>query len=474
MHPHSTTREWPDCPVEAIIEPMRYLSMVFALLVSPPLVARAQQPADVPDDVRVNVRARVDAGAWPGVVIGVVDRTGTRYFSFGNTALSGGKPVGPRTMYEIGSITKVFTSLALADMVVHGQVGLDDSLQRYLPDDVKAPERSGKPITLRLLAAQRSGLPEMPSNFAPRDPTNPYADYDTTRLYSFLSGYTLPRDPGAQYQYSNFGVGLLGAVLARHDHASYPAMIDRRVLGPLGMTSTMVQLTPDARDRLATGHANGKPAANWDLDALAGAGALRSDAEDMTRFVASAMGLTSTPLDSAFRLTETPQFDAGSPVMRIGLGWHILQRPSMRIVWHNGGTGGYRSFTGFDPERRIGVVVLSNSTVSVDDLGFHVLDSTMALLAPRIAVAIAADSLEAYVGRYQLSPTFTIAITRDGGALFLQATGQDRFGLFASGRNEFFLRAVDAGISFERDGQDQVVALILHQNGANQRAARTP
>ena len=453
---------------------MRHVPMVLALAVSLPAAAPAQRAVAIPDDVRANVRARVDAGAWPSVVIGVVDGAGTTYFSFGSTALSGGQPVGPRTMYEIGSITKVFTSLALADMVVHGQAGLDDPLQRYLPNDVKAPERSGKVITLRLLAAQRSGLPRMPSNFAPHDSTNPYADYDTELLLEFLSGYTLPRDPGAQYEYSNYGVGLLGTVLARHDQASYADLIERRVTRPLGMKSTMVRLNSDARDRLAHGHADGKAAHNWDLDALAGAGALRSDAEDMTRFLAAAMGLSSTPLDSAFRLTETPQFDAGSPTMRIGLGWHILQRPSMRIIWHNGGTGGYRSFAGFDPDRRVGVVVLSNSTVSVDDVGFHVLDSTMALAAPRIAVAVPRDSLEAYVGRYQLSPTFTLAVTRVGDALFLQATGQDRFGLFASGRNEFFLRAVDASISFERDSGDRVIALILHQGGANQRAARLP
>jgi CubicO group peptidase (beta-lactamase class C family) len=388
MHPLRDAREWPDRLGGAMIEHMRYLPMVLAVIVSLPLAARAQQPADVPDDVRANVRARVEAGAWPGVVVGVVDRAGTKYFSLGRTALSGGKPVGPRTMYEIGSITKVFTSLALADMVVHGQVGLDDPLQRYLPNDVKAPERTGKVITLRLLAAQRSGLPRMPSNFAPHDSTNPYEDYDTERLYDFLSGYSLPRDPGAQYEYSNFGVGLLGTVLARHDQASYADLIERRVTRPLGMKSTMVRLNSDARDRLATGHADGKPAHNWELDALAGAGALRSDAEDMTRFVAAAMGLASTPLDSAFRLTEAPQFDAGSPAMRIGLGWHILQRQSMRIVWHNGGTGGYHSFAGFDPERRVGVVVLANSTVSVDDVGFHVLDSTMALVPPRIAITI--------------------------------------------------------------------------------------
>ncbi len=452
----------------------RFSPVVPALVLCLASPAAAQRPADVPDDVRANIRARVEAGSWPGVVVGVVDRTGAKYFAYGSTGGSGDKPVGARTMFEIGSISKVFTSMALADMVVRGQAALDDPIQRYLPAEVRAPERGGKPITLRLLAAQRSGLPRMPTNFAPRDPANPYADYDTTRLYAFLSGYTLTRDPGSQYEYSNFAVGLLGSLLARKDGSTWEAMEQRRVLEPLGMKSTMVQLTSEARERLAIGHADGKPAGNWDLDALAGAGALRSDAEDMTRFVAAAMGLVRTPLDSAFRLTEAPEFDAGSATMQIGLGWHILQRPAGRIVWHNGGTGGYRSFAGFEPARGLGVVVLSNSTVSVDDLGFHLLDSTMALTAPLLAVAVPADSLEPYVGRYQLSPAFSITVTREGDALYGQATGQDRFRLFASARNEFFLRAVEARMSFERDAQDRVVALILRQNGANQRAARAP
>src|SRR5207249_3600795 len=128
-------------------------------------------------------------------------------------------------------------------------------IQQYLPPDVKVPEHGGKQITARLLAGQRSGLPRMPTNFAPRDAANPYADYDTTRLYRFLSDYTLPRDPGERYEYSNLGVGLLGVILARHDRTSYEAMLRRRVLDPLGMKSTVIQLTPDARTHLAPGHA---------------------------------------------------------------------------------------------------------------------------------------------------------------------------------------------------------------------------
>jgi CubicO group peptidase (beta-lactamase class C family) len=433
---------------------------------------RAQNP--LPPATKANLEARVSAGAWPGLIVALVDREHTGYAAFGKTALTGGETVTQRTVWEIGSITKVFTSLALADMVVRGEVGLDDPIQRYLPAGVSAPERNGKPITLRLLAAQRSGLPRMPGNFAPRDPGNPYVDYDSTRMFSFLGGYALTRDPGAQYEYSNLGVGLLGTLLARKDGVSWEAMLQRRVLGPLGMSSTMVRLTPDAEARLARGSAGGQPASNWDLDAFAGAGALRSTAEDMVRFLTAAMGLRSTPLDSAFRLSEQPQFDAGSPAMRIGLGWHLLQRPDHQIVWHNGGTGGYRSFAGFDPVRKLGVVVLGNSTVGVDDIGFHLLDSTMALSKPQVAVTLPPATLDAYLGRYQLNPSFSISITREGDTLYAQPTGQQRFQVFASGPNEFFLRAVEAQVSFERDAEQKVVALVLHQGGNHQRAPRVP
>jgi serine-type D-Ala-D-Ala carboxypeptidase/endopeptidase len=436
-----------------------------------PSALLSQQHAGIPEEVRANVHARVEAGTWPSLVIGIVDQQGKRYFAYGSTRAEG-RAVDEHTVYEIGSVTKVFTSLALADMAVRGELDLDASLQELLPPEVKVPTRNGKPITPRLLAAQRSGLPRMPENFAPSDSTNPYADYDATRLFNFLSGYSLSHDPGERYEYSNLGLGLLGVVLARHDRASYEAMIQRRVLGPLGMSSTMIRLTPAARARLATGHAGDRPVANWDFDAFAGAGAIRSDAEDMLRFVAAAAGISGTPLDSAFRLSETRQFDAGSPTMSIGMGWHILQRPTERIIWHNGGTGGYRSFVGFDPARRVGVVVLANSSLSVDDVGYHLLDSTMALVVPRVAITLAADSREAYVGRFQLAPSFILTITREGSSLYLQATGQPRFGIFASKRDEFFLREVQAEISFERDGQGLVNALVLHQNGANQRAPR--
>jgi D-alanyl-D-alanine-carboxypeptidase/D-alanyl-D-alanine-endopeptidase len=436
----------------------------------------AQQPAAIPDAVRANVRARVDAGWTPSIVVGVVDASGPRYFGYGKMAVDGGAPVTERTIYEIGSITKVFTGVVLADMALQGEVALDDPVQRYLPDSVRVPGTDSQPITLRLLSAQRSGLPRMPTNFAPRDASNPYADYDAARLYAFLDSYTLTRAAGAAYEYSNVGVGLLGLALTRRAGTTYEDLVRRRILAPLGMTSTMVTLTDAARTCLAHGSADGRPAANWDLDALAGAGALRSTAADMTTFLAAAMGLRRTPLDAAFRLAAEPQFDAGpDAMMRIGLGWHVRQGAGgTRIVWHNGGTGGYHSWAGYDPVRRLATVVLTNSTENIDDIGLHLLDPTRPLDPVRTALALPAAMLDEYVGRYPLTPAFVITVMREDDHLMLQATGQPAFRIWASAPGEFFLRVVDAQVSFTRGADGTVDGLILHQNGRDQRAVRTP
>lgn len=447
-----------------------FLLLACAVLAALPV--RAQAP--IPDDVQAAVRSRVDNGQSVGMVVGVVDAAGTRYFTYGRTTLQGGQPVDEHTVYEIGSVTKVFTAVALADMVRRGEVGLDDPVQRYL-DGAVLPRRGDREITLRLLSAQRSGLPRMPGNFSPANPSNPYADYDGPRMLAFLQGHALTRDPGERYEYSNLGVGLLGYALARRAGMPYEQLVTGRILTPLGMRETMITLTPEARARLAMGHAGGRQVSNWDLDALAGAGALRSTAADMTRFLAAAMGLTHTALDSAFALSFVVQGEAGSPAMDVGLGWHIRKRASGNIVWHNGGTGGYRTWAGFDPARRIGVIVLSNSGSSnPDDLGFHLLDASVPLPVVRPAIPMSRDSLDHYAGRYQLSPDFIIAVTRENDALMAQATGQPAFRIWPSAPNEFFLRDVEAQITFVRDAGGRVTSMVLHQNGNHVPGPRLP
>ncbi|HEV2425049.1 MAG TPA: serine hydrolase [Terriglobia bacterium] len=410
-----------------------------------------------------------------GIVVGLIGPQGSSVVSYGRLDQKLRGTPGPDTVYEIGSITKVFTSLLLADMVKRSEVALDDPVAKYLPKSVKMPSRNGKQITLVDLATHTSGLPRLPSNLKPANPENPYADYTVEDLYAFLSSYQLTRDPGSKYEYSNLGGGLLGHLLALRAGKDYEALLRERVLAPLHMDSTGIHLTADERARLAAGHSESlAPAANWDLPTLAGAGALRSTAHDMLLFLSANLGFTHTPLAAAMEFERTAvRRPTGVPDLEVALGWHILEHNGNEIVWHNGGTGGYRSWMGLDLKKRIGVVVLSNSANSVDDIGQHLVDSSLPLVpyqAPKERTAISVDPkvLDAYVGRYQLTPRFIITVTRNQGSLYVQATGQPKFEIFAEAPTEFFLKVVNAQITFVTGPDGHATEMILHQGGANQ------
>jgi D-alanyl-D-alanine-carboxypeptidase/D-alanyl-D-alanine-endopeptidase len=430
----------------------------------------------IPDSaISAILQDRVATKRAVGLVLGVLDHGQKKLFVAG-AAGSPGVALDGNTVFEIGSITKVFTASLLADMAARGEVKLDDPVAKYLPSAVRMPSRNGRQITLLDLATQSSGLPRMPSNFKPRDETNPYSDYTVEEMYAFLSGYELPRDIGAQYEYSNLGVGLLGHVLGLRAGTSYEALLTERILKPLEMNDTRITLDESGKARLARGHtATGAPTASWDLQTLAGAGALRSTVNDMLKFVAANLDTVSKPLGPVLATTQLARRDLDAQ-MKIGLNWHILTAFQRPLVWHNGGTGGYRSFIGVDPARQRGVVVLSNQSVAPDDIGFHILDVRSPLTpAPKLRTEIAVDPalLETYVGVYQLAPTFTLTITREGGSLFGQGTGQPKLQLFAEAPTEFFLKEVDAQITFEKDSTGKITRLVLHQGGRDLPGVKT-
>lgn len=422
------------------------------------------------------IRERVESRRSSGIVVGLIDPDARRRVVAWGTG-AGGAPLDEHSVFEIGSVTKTFTASVLAEMVARGEVRLDQPVAELLGPGVVIPERNGRKITLLDLATQSSGLPRMPGNFAPRDPSNPYADYDGARMLGFLAGYQLPRDIGERYEYSNLGVGLLGFALARKANMSYERLVAERILRPLEMAESGVTLTPALTARLAPGHNSGlDPQRTWELDALAGAGAVRSTVGDMLRYLAAHMDSASRPLGRAFATTHERRRAGPQPNLSLGLAWHRLNNAAGdTIVWHNGETGGYHSFVGWNPARRVGVVVLSNSATNIDDVALHILDERIPLTRPpvqRVAVDLAPEVLARYVGVYQLAPTFSIAITREGSALHLQATNQPRFPLYAESEGKFFLRVVDAQVEFTKDGTGAVDALILVQNGARQRGAR--
>jgi CubicO group peptidase (beta-lactamase class C family) len=206
--------------------------------------AFTQVPSDT--EIRKILADRVGAeNNGIGIVVGIVDANGRRIVSYGSLAKNDNRKLDGDTVFEIGSMTKVFTSLVLMDMVKHGEVALTDPISKYLPESVKVPERNLRKITLADLSTQSSGLPGMPTNFTPKDANNPYADYTVQQMYDFLSGYKLTRDIGSQYEYSNLGVGLLGHVLSLRAGMSYEALVRSRVCDPLGLKDTRITLTPE-------------------------------------------------------------------------------------------------------------------------------------------------------------------------------------------------------------------------------------
>ncbi|HYI10065.1 MAG TPA: serine hydrolase [Thermoanaerobaculia bacterium] len=437
--------------------------------------------AQAPDDaaIRKILADRIDRQhASVGIVAGVIDANGRRVVSHGALAKGDKRTLDGDTVFEIGSATKVFTALLLADMVARGEVALTDPVAKYLPAEVKVPERGGKKITLEHLATHTSALPRLPANLAPKDPTNPYADYTVVQLYDFLSKETLTRDIGAQYEYSNLGVGLLGHVLALRAGMDYETLVRKRILEPLGMKSTSIALSKAMQERLAAGHDAGlDPAANWDVPTLAGAGALRSTVNDLLTFLAAQLGYTKSPLAAPMAAMLAARRATGGEGTEIALGWHISRVQGTEVVWHNGGTGGYRSFVGFDPKSRTGVVVLSNTSTNagIDDIGRHLLVAASPLLQPakeRKVAAVDPKLYDRYVGRYEIAPNFILTVTRDETRLYTQATGQPKFEIFPESDKKFFLKVVDAQLTFETGAEGPATQVILHQNGANTPAKR--
>lgn len=332
----------------------------------------------------------------------------------------------------------------------------------------------GGEITLLDLATHYSGLPYSPGNLRPADLSNIYADYSTADMTAFLAVHGLQKQLGVGYEYSNLGVGLLGQVLASVHASSYEVALREAVLEPLGMDMTGIELNLDMRVWMAQGHnMYGDVVHLVDAPAIPGAGALRSNARDMLRFLAANVGEPTTPLRQAMRSAQIPQHVI-DPSTSIGLVWRIRKTNTANIVTHGGFTLGFRSFVAFDPVQRIGVVVLGNSAQSVDDIGWHLMDSDIPLSPPRAIVkrteiAVPTDVLRSYVGEYTFdggsSAITVIKVTLDAGALFGQPVGQVKYPLYAETASRFFTKALDAWVTFQRRDDGSVDSLMLRVNG---------
>lgn len=302
-----------------------------------------------------------------GLSIGTYQDGKITFYNFGINSTENPTAPSEKSIYEIGSITKTFTTAVLAQMVMEGKVNYEDPIADYLPKAV-VNWSAEVGITLEDLATHSSSLPRMPTNFIKRaifDMSNPYKNYTVDDMYDFLKDFEpLPKSE-RKSDYSNLGMGLLGHILANVDGMPYEHMIRERIFQPLEMDDSVIEIT---KGQLIQGHdGTGSPTSQWDLPTFAGAGAIRSTTTDMMKYLVANINEV-----SPYHLTHTPKKDYSSS-RKIGLAWISQKNGDLAYTWHNGGTGGFRTFTGFSKDKKVGVIVMANSIQSVDAIGIRIL-----------------------------------------------------------------------------------------------------
>ncbi|MGA9777964.1 MAG: serine hydrolase [Verrucomicrobiia bacterium] len=420
---------------------------------------RAAAAEDFTNAVRALLRDHIELDQRSiGMVVGTVDENGQQVISYGKADNGDSTEVNGDTLFEIGSVTKTFTTLLLEDMIERGEMKLDDPVRKYLPDFVKVPTYHGREITLLHLATHTSALPSDPGNLSPPHWNNPYAGFTKEQLYEFLSGYALQRNPGEKVEYSNLGMGLLAQAIALKAGTNFESMVVDQICKPLKMDSTRITLTPELRARAAAGHDwFGKPAPDMTFpEPLMGCGAIHSSANDMLKYLSANMGLTQTRLSPLMGKTH---------VARVGnqaLAWSV----SGDIVWHAGGTFGFSTFAGFDEKRRRGVVVFSNSMFDpATDLGFLLLNSQWRDDKRPKAATLNRRASDAFVGSYQITTNYVIGIRCEKDRLFMRGSVHLSTEVVPDSEGNFFMRVSGTPVTFVRNDQGKVSGLISYLYG---------
>jgi D-alanyl-D-alanine-carboxypeptidase/D-alanyl-D-alanine-endopeptidase len=432
-----------------------------------PAVAAFQPARTLPSNaaIRALLAERMQRNGV-GIVVGIIEPEGRRIIAYGRTGGTDARALDGDAVFQIGSLTKPFTALLLADMVVRGEVRLDDAAADYLPTGVRMPRR-GRAITLRDLATHISGLPSMPTNFPLNGRPDPYEAYTVDDLYRFLSTYTPEREPGVRSEYSNLGVALLGHLLARRAGTDYETLLSQRILQPLGMTNSAIRLDARLAQRELPGHDRYlRPVRTWEMRVMPGSGSLRSTANDMLNFLAAYLGYGGATLRDAMELQLRERIPSGTGAQ--ALGWFVR---SDGLAAHAGGKQGYRSAAIFDPATRRGVVVLANSRTYDEpiDLARHLLAGTPLAPAPdapapRTIVPVETGLLDRYAGRYRLPSGDVLEVARRDSHLLLHRPGQGISEFFATGPSTFFLDTGNDEIEFRIEAA-RVTGLNLYPDG---------
>ncbi|MFG5408253.1 serine hydrolase domain-containing protein [Piscinibacter sakaiensis] len=405
-----------------------------------------------------------------GVVAVQVGPWGRRVHRLGWRRAAERSPMEEDTVLELGSLTKPFVALALADGVLAGRWRLEDPAEDGLPDGLRLRDSTGAPLRLIDLATHRSGLPRMPANLLPRELAAPYSGYSPARLWDFVRQWvpTVPRD--TRFEYSNLGYGLLSLVLARRDGGrSLDALLAQRVFAPLGEGLQLrrpgyagddparvldaLRQSMQAGRSDAVGHdADGRAVPRWEFDALAGAVGLVGPIAPVARFMEAALGLFPHPLGPAFALCLQTSVPGETPLHPFGLAWEqaMLPGPGATRRLHNqdGATGGFSSSVWLEPERRRGVAVVANSFAETRELALAGLDPSIGP-ADFGVLYLPPEQLRPYVGRYRTARGERLELLLQGRRLWVREPSGAGLELVPQTPMRFFARDRQLGVVFE-------------------------
>jgi D-alanyl-D-alanine-carboxypeptidase/D-alanyl-D-alanine-endopeptidase len=426
-----------------------------------------------------------------GMVIGIITPDGRRVVSHGSTSRRDGRPVDGDTAFEMASVTKVFTSLLLTDMVERGEVALDDPVAAYLPAEVRVPQRKGRQITLVDLATHTSGLPPLPPDVSGLDdPAAPA--YSLEQLYASLAACHLTRDIGSEWEYGNLDMALLGHALAQRAGTDYESLVRARITGPLSLPRTSIE-EASLGPNVVVGHdSDRRPTRRLTIGALAPAGAMFSSANDLLTLLGACLDIVPSPLTAALQAMVRTRRPMRPPMLAMvrrhwrvmlqmafsrrrrggtlsrvfsraeqALGWYVLGRGAEEIVVHDGAAPNCAASIAYDARARAGVVVLSNTGVMVQDISRHLLWLESPLVRPRREVTLDSAVLDRYVGEYQSAASPAIGVLRDGDRLFVRVPYVGKLPLRPENEHDFYVPELQFEFVFDWDAQGRVVEMLF-------------
>jgi serine-type D-Ala-D-Ala carboxypeptidase/endopeptidase len=324
-------------------------------------------------EVIETIKTRVDSGRASGITIATVDSIGNfEFYSYGYLSNNSKKEIDEYSIFNIGSVTKIFTTLLFAILVDNKEINLDDPIQDYLPEGIRFPICDSSPITLQDLATHSSGLPE---NMFIADYENPFSQ-TKEEVYRYIDTCTLLYCPGDSTIYSNIGIALLGLIIEDFKNDSYENLVQKYILDELELNNTYFNVPDSKMSNRAEGHLNGSHVNSRNFDAMKACGIMKSCSYDLINFISFQIGHKPTSISDAITMTQkryVKTFTEGRGT--IGMSWYIMDRDGNNFYNHGGAVIGYKAFVGFDLQKKIGVVILTNSFCYINDIGYHVLNN---------------------------------------------------------------------------------------------------